>query len=466
MKIQRFFKRNVGHLEFQGHKIVLWDRWYWLVQFLLVKIPFKFYYSKFSIHQWENVPTGKPIIFAITHRNAFMDSLAFVNTKDIQVFQLARGDAFSSKFMKKLFYFFHMLPIWRERDRAGNRNISNDPTFAACYELLFKNQMLGIYPEGDCINENSVRPLKKGICRIAFGAMEAYNWEPDIQIVPVGVNYSDAEKFRKWQMINFGKPISVADYKEKYFQNEVSATTELKDAIEWGMREVALHIPHSHYMADIEKISDMISRHNILERKQLLDPISKFNEQQPLIKKIENIRHDSHEMFSDLVLQLHKYQKLLQHFRFRENTFDPSRQHWIVIVLMLFYFIVMLPVYVFGIIVNYLPYKLIEKVIEKNVKQAIFYSSLKYAVGIILFPVWYIILFFLVRIETGSLISAVFFLIAFPVTGIIAFHYWQDIKKWWRVIRFKKWNNSSDNLFHQLLDLRKSIITSVNNYTN
>lgn len=77
-------------------------------------------------------------------------------------------------------------------------------------------------------------------------------------------------------------------------------------------------------------------------------------------------------MFSDLILQLHKYQKLLQHFRFRENTFDPSRHNWIVIIMMMLYFIVMLPVYVFGIAVNYLPYKLIEKVIENNVKQAIF----------------------------------------------------------------------------------------------
>ena len=39
-----------------------------------------------------------------------MDSLAFVHIHDSQVRQLARGDAFKNPLMRKLFYFFHMLP--------------------------------------------------------------------------------------------------------------------------------------------------------------------------------------------------------------------------------------------------------------------------------------------------------------------------------------------------------------------
>ncbi|MFN3940492.1 MAG: hypothetical protein ACK4IY_07875, partial [Chitinophagales bacterium] len=134
--MKRFFWESPEHIYFDGHKIMLWDRWYWMLHYVVIKLPFKLYYAHFTKHNWKNVPVGKPILFASSHRNAFMDSLSFVATENTQVFQLARGDAFSSKTLKRAFYFFHMLPIWRERDKAGNRNISNEPTFAACYELL------------------------------------------------------------------------------------------------------------------------------------------------------------------------------------------------------------------------------------------------------------------------------------------------------------------------------------------
>lgn len=466
MKSLRFFKHKNAHITFQGHNISLWSRSYWLIHYVIIKLPFKFYYSQFSIYHWEHVPKGKPVIFAITHRNAFMDSLAFVNTKNTQVFQLARGDAFNNRLLKKLFFFFHMLPIWRERDKAGNRNISNDATFNACYELLSKNQMLGIYPEGDCINENRIRPLKKGICRIAFGAMEAYNWAPDIQIVPVGVNYSDAEKFGQWQMIHFGVPISVAEYKSMYAANELNAVSALKDRIESGMRQVALHIPHSPYAADIENLSEILSRHNILVSKQSFNPITKFDEQKRIIAKLEHMRQASQHTLSEIARHLHKYQKLLHHFRFRENTFDPGRQEVLVMVSMALYFLLMAPVFAFGLAVNYLPYKLIEKAVEKKVKRRIFYSSLKYVAGIILYPIWYFLLFILTWILTGSAISGLLFLMAFPVAGMIAFNYWKDMKKWWSAIRFALWNKRGDALFKQMLDLRASIIQSVNTYSH
>lgn len=462
MHMQRFFWQNRGHIYFKGRKIVLWDRLYWITHYFLINIPFRFYYSKFVVHKWENVPLDKPVIFAITHRNAFMDSLAFVATKNTQVFQLARGDAFSTPFLSNLFYFFHMLPIWREQDKGGNRNISNDETFDACYELLSKNQMLGIYPEGDCINVNTVRPLKKGICRIAFGAMEKYNWIPDVQIVPVGVNYSDAEKFREWKMIHFGEPISVKAYKDLYLQNSNQATAELKDVIEAGMREVGQHIPPSHYVADIDQLMTIAGRQNILDRREEYDPVSKFYEQKKIIAGLEKLRTDNHEEMSELVKQLHKYQKLMQQFNFRENTFDKYRQNGLVIILMLLYFVVMLPVYLFGLAVNYLPFTLIRIQVEKRVKRKIFYSSLKYAAGIILYPLWYLILFITIWIITGSIVSGILFLLSFPFAGIIAFHYWYDLQKWWSVIRFKYIRKRGDAMFAQMTAMRQQIINKVN----
>lgn len=164
--LKRLFEKQEP-IPFGDATIYPYTKGYWLVQPPLIAWFYKYYYSQFEIAGWENVPTDKPVLFAISHRNAFMDSLAFVNTKGTQVWQLARGDAFSKPAMRKLFYFFHMLPIWRERDGVDTKS-TNQPTFEACADLLKHNAMVGIYPEGNCINEEHIRPLKKGICRIAF----------------------------------------------------------------------------------------------------------------------------------------------------------------------------------------------------------------------------------------------------------------------------------------------------------
>ena len=74
---------------------------------------------------------------------------------------------------------------------------------------------------------------------------------------------------------------------------------------------------------------------------------------------------------------------------------------------------------------------------EKKFKQKIFWSSAKYAVGVLLFPIYYLILTFLIYKILGSVLSALIFLISFPIAGNIAFYYWFDLKKWFSVLRFK-----------------------------
>ncbi|MEZ5013862.1 MAG: hypothetical protein R2794_06185 [Chitinophagales bacterium] len=83
-EIVRFFKKH-RNITFKGKKLPVWSRYYWIVQATLIGIPYRFYYSKFAINGFENIPDGKPVLFAISHRNAFMDPLAFVNTKSISM---------------------------------------------------------------------------------------------------------------------------------------------------------------------------------------------------------------------------------------------------------------------------------------------------------------------------------------------------------------------------------------------
>lgn len=424
-------------IEFSGRKLYPYTIGYWLVQPFLISIPYRYYYSKFQVQGWENVPLDKPVIFAISHRNAFMDSLAFVNTNSTQVWQLARGDAFNKKMLGNLFYFFHMLPLWRERDGVDTKAM-NQPTFNACADLLANNAMIGIYPEGNCINEEHIRPLKKGICRIAFMAEERYDFDLDVHIIPVGINYTGAEKFKKWQLINFGEPILLKKYSNEYKTNPALAINHLKDEIEQGMQVVTTHISHGPIHEEMVELSEFYARHDVLSAGNKFEPITWFKAKKEITPKLEKLKNENPEALKNIVQDYNAYKAERNHYNFRENTFDKARQSGLAITFMALYFILLFPLFIYGLVINYLPYRIPQWYAENNLKQKIFWSSAKYAISCILFPVYYLILTLIVWSVLGSLLSALIFLVSFPIAGNLAFYYWFDFKKWWSIIRYKQ----------------------------
>lgn len=454
--LKRIFEKQEG-IPFRGTTIYPYTKGYWLVQPPLIGWFYKYYYNAFEIAGWENVPTDKPVLFAISHRNAFMDSLAFVNTKGTQVWQLARGDAFKKPAMRNLFQFFHMLPLWRERDGVDTKAM-NQPTFEACADLLYHNAMVGIYPEGNCVNEEHIRPLKKGICRIAFLAAEKYNFDIDVHIIPVGVVYTGADKFKQWQLINFGKPILLKDYFDQYRANQAQGINILKDHIESAMKQVATHVEHGPLHHDIVDMSVFYGRHKVLSEGVTYKPSTKFKAEKSIVPALEKCNREEHDKMKQLVHDFHAYRDALKRYNFRENTFDKNRHHPFARLAMALYFIFFAPIFLYGALINYIPYTVPHRFAKKKIKQRIFVSSAQYVIGLLFYPLYYFILFVLVWMLLGSIISGLIFLVSFPISGNIAFYYRRDWKKWWSAWRFRRLPESERNaLTEQREDLLRRI---------
>ena len=81
--------------------------------------------------------------------------------------------------------------------------------------LSTRNKKIIIFAEGICIQERRLRPLKKGVPRMIFGAMTDSDLK-NLTVVPVGVNYQDPSQFRGTVFFNVGEPISINDYMEQY----------------------------------------------------------------------------------------------------------------------------------------------------------------------------------------------------------------------------------------------------------
>lgn len=93
---------------------------------------------------------------------------------------------------------------------------------ARVYEEVFarihNGGCIGIFPEGGSHDRTELLPLKAGLAIMALGALAE---DPDcgVTIVPVGMNYFHAHKFRSRAVIEFGAPIEIEPELVEQYKN-------------------------------------------------------------------------------------------------------------------------------------------------------------------------------------------------------------------------------------------------------
>ncbi len=207
-----------------------------------VRLGLKFFYRRFeSVHADPSVNKGS-IIFAPTHQNAFMDALAIVMTQPRPSYFLTQAKVFQSKLGAAFFGYIFMLPIYRERD--GLHTVKrNAKIFEKCVDVLIEGkQPLTIFPEGNHNLRRAIRPLQKGIARIAFAVLDK-DPNTDLKITPVGINYSAHKKFRSDLFVKYGEPFEVKPFYQSYLKNKNQGYVELLAELDKRMRPLTIDIP-------------------------------------------------------------------------------------------------------------------------------------------------------------------------------------------------------------------------------
>ncbi|KAL2040855.1 hypothetical protein N7G274_006313 [Stereocaulon virgatum] len=86
--------------------------------------------------------------------------------------------------------------------------VDQSKVYDAVFERLHSGGCVGIFPEGGSHDRTELLPLKPGVAIMALGSLAA---DPDsgLKIVPCGMNYFHAHKFRSRAVVEFGTPLEV-----------------------------------------------------------------------------------------------------------------------------------------------------------------------------------------------------------------------------------------------------------------
>lgn len=393
-------------------------------------------YFRTTVHNLHHIPKNDIIIFAPNHQNALMDALAILATVKTEPVFLARADIFKKKSIAKILTFLKILPIYRIRD--GKESLkNNDQIFQKTIDVLKKKNGLVILPEGNHAGLRKLRTLKKGISRIAFEAEEANDFTLNIKIVPVGLDWTHYSNFQSRLFINYGKPIPVSDYYEEYKSNPPRGLNLLRERIAQELKKYMIHIESDKYYEMFNQLRYLYLPHmiekmgiknnkqpnNFYAQKKIINALNPFTEKKPTEAKSLN------------TITL-KYVHLLKKLNFRHWVIQKGNFSALGLLGQLLLAIILLPLYLYGGILNYLPYK-IPVWITKKIKDPQFISSFRTVIALILFPVYYIIIAIIGANIFNSGWITLGCIITLPFTGLFAFHYYIGIKKWFAKIRFK-----------------------------
>ena len=435
-----------------------WD--YWLVQ-RYANLFYWSYFKRIYINNLDNLPRNQPVIIAPNHQNTLMDALAFVYSAKCQPVFLARADIFKGRVIIHFLNFMNIMPIYRMRDGVSNVR-KNDEIFEKTLSVL-KNKLnpLCLFPEGTHGDKRRLRPLKKGIFRIAFMGQEFFKDNPGVKIVPVGLDYSHYQNFRGTLFINYGRPIEVSEYYNLYTENSNEAINKLKEKLAGEISKLMIDIQtEEHY----DLYQGMRAVYNPEMRKKLKiagkSLLDKFIADKRMISILDEYSGENPEDMSALNNKVSQYFKELDELNLRDWVLRRDRYPFIMRILEALALFIILPVYLLGVINNYLPYKL-PTILIKNIKDRQFHSSFKHVMAMLFFPAYYIILTVLALVFLWTWWLKIAYILALPLTGLFSFNYYIRLKKLYAKHRYSRMQRKKKGSIHELKRLRADIISSM-----
>lgn len=362
--------------------------------------------------------------FAINHPSSFMDPLLPGALCKPIIHYMARADVHKG-IMKHVYHNAHIIPIFRMQDGLDNQE-KNEEIFKIVAKEVKAGKSIFVYAEGftDDVFIRHLKPLKKGIARMAFFTLEQLNWEEKVYLQALGTNYTNPGVFRSELVLQYGEKICLNDFKDLYKVNPNKAILEVMAIVKQQM--IA-------QITFVEKIENCELHENImrLTRKGMNPENSDFsipleqrfqysqrlatwlNEQDA--QTVETLRQPIQEYFQQLQATIAKEEDI---YEFSQTGKLNTSKYWI-------YNILLAPLALLGLLHGWISWFILKPKIEKAFKRQVFWSSVKIVASHFVTGLYNLLLlipfYFFVY---PSVLGGLLYLILVTGPSFIVFHKW------------------------------------------
>jgi len=367
-----------------------------------------------------------------------------------------RADMFRKPVARFCLKELHVSPVYRIEEGFGNVH-KNVEAFNAIYDILKKHGNFIMFSEGICVQEKRLQKLRKGTARIAFGADEKFGL--DINIVPVGINYTYPSSFRKEVMINFHDSFSIKELKDLYKENPAKALRMFNEKCEEGLRKEVIIIEDT----DNDWIAEQLLK---MGRNDMILPFFRWRfisderriMEKTLADKINYLSNELPGQLESLKGKVHSYTERLKSSNLKdENIARKLNWGWLRYIAV----IAGLPVFIAGYISNLLPFLVPKLLSDGLIKDLRFYSSVYVSSGTALYLIYFPVVLILATVFFGWIGLLAGLLV--PVLGYLALYYQEIFRERLNTLKYTVKSLIGKTAITELKNRREEIQNILNN---
>tara|TARA_B100000609_G_C17154279_1_gene402595 strand:- start:222 stop:1076 length:855 start_codon:yes stop_codon:yes gene_type:complete len=270
-------------------------------------------------------------------------------------------------------------------------------------------------------------------------------------------------------MIRFGNPIKLKDFEKDYKLNEIDAVKKVTSIIRKSLNELT-----NYYQTD--QIEDIVQGLELIYKMELMTELGMevdnknddFITSKILTDAVQWYEQNKPYHITNFRRKLSEYVALLKKLDIRDEFLDPARQekrNWGKTRTILF-LIIGSPLFLWGIITNYIPYILPRILVKTSNKDQSEEASWKLIYGFIFFAIYYTASTTLVWGLSQNLLVTILFLISLIPSGDFALYYSKNIKKYKQHVKFLSIFYKKRSLLFEIIQKRMELLQYIEESKN
>jgi 1-acyl-sn-glycerol-3-phosphate acyltransferase len=195
-------------------------------------IALHWFYGEIRISGRNRIPLDRPLLLAVNHHNALIDSLLTGWIMPQRISMTAKATFADNPILALLFRLVGVVPLRRLKDELTKRtsrvdSSRNENAFAEILRILQQQGAVLIFPEGKSHSERGLEPLRTGLARIALRAREASIER--VTILPIGLIFEQKGTPGSAAGIRVGDPVDIDRWPDS---DPVALTREIASRLE------------------------------------------------------------------------------------------------------------------------------------------------------------------------------------------------------------------------------------------
>ncbi|WP_243294494.1 1-acyl-sn-glycerol-3-phosphate acyltransferase [Geothrix mesophila] len=196
-----------------------------------------------------DLPPG-PCLILLNHPNGLLDPLAAGALLERRAGWLAKATLWKLAPLRPFLAAFRAIPVTRPKD-GGATPETIQQCFRKVHDVLAEGGSVAMFPEGVSHSEADLAPLKTGAARMALSS------PVPVTLVPAGLVYGDRATFRHSVLLRVGEPVVWHDLAPRGADPE--AVAELTARIRAALKPLTLHDEEVRVLALAQEVAWLLT---------------------------------------------------------------------------------------------------------------------------------------------------------------------------------------------------------------